>query len=36
MPEISKTYNPQEVEDKIYKIWEESGKLGKLRERYMY
>ena len=25
MPEIPKTYNPREVEDKIYKIWEESG-----------
>ncbi len=23
--EIPKTYNPQEVEDKIYKMWEESG-----------
>ncbi|MDP3057593.1 MAG: valine--tRNA ligase [bacterium] len=25
MPEIPKAYNPQEVEDKIYKIWEKSG-----------
>jgi len=25
MPEIPKAYNPEEVEDKIYKIWEESG-----------
>lgn len=25
MKEIPKTYNPQEVEDKIYKMWEESG-----------
>jgi len=25
MSEISKAYNPQEVEDKIYKKWEESG-----------
>jgi len=23
--ELSKTYNPKEVEDKIYKLWEESG-----------
>ncbi len=25
MPEIPKAYNPQEVEDEIYKKWEESG-----------
>ncbi|MFH1048492.1 MAG: valine--tRNA ligase [Patescibacteria group bacterium] len=25
MPEMPKAYNPQEVEDKIYKKWEESG-----------
>lgn len=25
MSEIPKAYNPEEVEDKIYKIWEESG-----------
>ena len=23
--ELPKTYNPKEVEDKIYKLWEESG-----------
>ena len=23
--ELSKTYNPQETEDRIYKLWEESG-----------
>ena len=28
MKEIPKTYNPQEVEDKIYKKWEESGKFN--------
>ena len=25
MKELPKTYNPKEVEDKIYKLWEESG-----------
>ncbi len=28
MSEIPKAYNPQEVEDKIYKEWEESGKFN--------